>query len=160
MSRVQIQLTTEATHPLKPRTGIISRVQIQLTTEVTHFLESQGQVLSAGLKSSSPRKPLTPWRAKDRRHQQGTNPAHHGSHSLPGEPKTGIISRFKIQLITEPLTFWRGKDRHHQQGRNPAHQRPLTNWTAKDRHHQQGPNPAHHESHSHTGEPRTGIVSR
>jgi len=37
-----------------PRTGIVSRVQIQLTTEATHTLESQGQALSAGFKSSSP----------------------------------------------------------------------------------------------------------
>jgi len=38
-----MQLTTEATHLLEPRTVIVSRVQIQLTMEATHFLESQGQ---------------------------------------------------------------------------------------------------------------------
>src|SRR6266404_2885917 len=70
----------------EPRAGNVSRVQIQLTMEVTHILECQGQVLSAGSKSSSPWKPLTNWRAKDRRCKQGQNPAHHGSHSHPGEP--------------------------------------------------------------------------
>src|SRR6266404_1647169 len=69
----------------EPRTGIINRVQIQLTMETTHILESQGQVSSAGSKSSSPQKPLTNWRAKDRHHQQSPNPAHHGSHSRPEE---------------------------------------------------------------------------
>ncbi len=43
----------------------MSRVEMQLTTEASHFLESQRQVLSAWSKSSSPQKPLTLWRAKD-----------------------------------------------------------------------------------------------
>jgi len=38
MSKVHIQLTTEATHQLKART-VVSRVQIQLTTEATHWLD-------------------------------------------------------------------------------------------------------------------------
>src|SRR6266436_3903226 len=79
----------------------MSRVKIQLTTETTHLLESQGQASSAGLKSSSPQKPLTFWRAKDRHCQQGQNPAHHRSHSLPGEPRTVVVSRVEIQLTTE-----------------------------------------------------------
>src|SRR6266404_4193037 len=95
ISRVQIQLITEATHQLETRTGIVSRLQIQLTT---HFLESQGQTSSAGSKSSSPWRPLTSWRGEDRHHQQGPNPAHHTSHSLPGEPRTSTISsRVHIQ---------------------------------------------------------------
>src|SRR6266404_5985568 len=84
----------------EPRTCIISRVEIQLTTEATHFLEGQGHMSSAGLKSRSPQKPLTIWKAKDRHCQQGQNPGHHGSHSLPGEPRTDIISRVKIQFTT------------------------------------------------------------
>src|SRR6266404_637978 len=91
----------KATHQLEARTGVMSRVEIQLTMEATHSLESQGQVLSAGSKSSSPQKPLTSWRAKDRHCEQGQNPAHHGSHSLSGEPRTGIFSRVEIQLTTE-----------------------------------------------------------
>src|SRR6266404_2347789 len=105
--------------------------------EATHKLESQRKALSARSKSSSPQKPLTNWRAKDRCRQQSPNPAHHRSHSHPVEPRTGIISRVKIQLTTKAthtlesrgqvllagsksssppklLTFWRAKDRHRQ----------------------------------------------
>src|SRR6266404_1759239 len=92
-------------HAGEPRTGIVSRVKIELTTEATHSLESQGQALSAGSKSSSPQKPLTYWRGKERHHQQGPNPAHHESHSLSGEARTGIISRVQIQLTTEVTHF-------------------------------------------------------
>ncbi len=91
---------------------------------------------SAGSKSSSPQKPLTLWRAKDRHCQQGQNPAHHGSHSLSGEPRTAVVSRVEIQLTT------------------------LTNWTAEDSCHQQGQNLAHHGSHSRSGQTRTAIISR
>src|SRR6266404_1441043 len=179
---------------------------MKLVEAATHCLESQGQALSAGSKSSSPWKPLTGWRAKDRHCQQGQNPAHHGSHSLTGEPRTGIVSRVKIQLTMEathrlesrgqalsagsksslpqkPLTSWRAKDRCLQQvkihltteathklesqgqvssaeSKYSSPQKPLTPCRAKDRHHQQGQNPAHHQSHSHPGEQRTGIVSR
>src|SRR6266404_4942294 len=75
------------------RAGVVSRVKIQLTTEAAHQLESQGQALSAGSKSTSLWKTLTGWRAKDRHHQQGPNPAYHGSYSHPGEPRTGVMSR-------------------------------------------------------------------
>src|SRR6266404_124558 len=85
----------------EPGTGVVSRVQIQLTTEATHFLESQGQASGAGSKCSSPQKPLTSWRAKDRHHEQDRNPAHHGSHSPTGEPRTGVVSRVQNQLTTE-----------------------------------------------------------
>ena len=37
---------------------------------------------------------------------------------------------------------------------------PLTDWKAKDRHCQQAGNTARYYSHSHAGEPWTGIVSR
>src|SRR6266404_4302649 len=74
---------------------------MQLTMEATHKLGSQGQASSAGLKSSSPQKPLTNWRAKDKPHQQGQNPAHNKSHSLTGEPRTGIVSKVEMQLTME-----------------------------------------------------------
>src|SRR6267378_2994546 len=145
----------------EPRTGIVSRVKIQLTMEATHFLESQGQALSAGSKSSSPWKPLTYWRAKDRHCQQGQNPAHHGSHSQTGEPRTGIVSRVKIQLTMEATHRLESQGQALSAGsKSSSPWKPLTSWRAKDRHCQQGPNPAHHGSHSPTGEPRTGIVSR
>src|SRR6266404_5556248 len=92
-------------------------VQIQLTMEATHFLESQGQASSARSKSSSPWKPLTNWRFKDSCCQQGQNPAHHGSHSLTGEPKTIIISRVQIQLTTAATHIL---DRSCEQGSNAA----------------------------------------
>src|SRR6267378_2534917 len=145
----------------KPRTGVVSRVQIQLTMEATHKLESQGQVLSAGSKSSSPWKPLTFWRAKDRCCQQGPNPAHHGSHSQTGEPRTGVVSRVQIQLTMEATHFLESQGQVLSAGsKSSSPWKPLTDWRAKDRCCQQGPNPAHHGSHSLSGEPRTGVVSR
>ncbi len=91
-------------HTGEPRTGVISRVQRQLTTEATHFLESQGQVLSAGSKSSSPCKPLTGWIGKDRCCQQGPNPAHHASYSHTGEPTSHIFRTVSLQGIMLALT--------------------------------------------------------
>src|SRR6266404_2101682 len=87
----------------EPRRGVVSRIQIQLTTEATHQLESRGEALSAGIKSSSPRKLLTSWRAKDRHCQQGQNTmtAYHRSHSPTGEPRPVVVSRVQIQLITK-----------------------------------------------------------
>src|SRR6267378_3267398 len=97
MSMVQIQLTMEATHILKRQgQALCAGFQIQLTMETTHFLESRGQESSGGSKSSSLWKPLTSWRAKDRCCEQGQNPAHHGSHSHPGEPRTHVVSRVQI----------------------------------------------------------------
>src|SRR6266404_830737 len=87
--------------PGEPRTGVVSRVKMQLTTEATHKLESQGQALSAWSKCSSPQRPLTIWRAKDRCCKQGQYAAHHRSYSLPGEARKGIVSRVEIQLTTE-----------------------------------------------------------
>src|SRR6266404_5530553 len=137
--------------------GIISRVQIHLTPEATHQLESRGQVSSAGCKSSSPPKPLTNWRAKDRCHQQGANPAHHRSHSHPGEPRTGIVNRVQIQLTMEathklgsqgqalsagskssspwkPLTNWNRQRQASSIGsKSSLPQEPLTSWRAEDR---------------------------
>src|SRR6266404_2027548 len=95
--------THHRTHspPGEPRTGVVSSIQIQLTTEPTHQLESQGQVSSAGTKSSSLWKPLTSWRGEGRCGQQHPDSAHHRSHSLPGEPRTGMVSSIQIQLTTE-----------------------------------------------------------
>src|SRR6266404_1366374 len=129
-------------------------VKIQLTTKATHQLESQGHALSARLKYSSPQKPLTCWRAKDRHCQQGQNPAHHRSHSQPGEPRTGTISRVEIQLTTEATHFLESQEQALLAGsKSSSPQKPLTDWRAKDRHCQQGQNPAHHGHHSLSGEP-------
>ncbi len=145
--RAKVMCHEQGSHPAyhgnhslseEPRTGIISRVQIQVTTKATHILESRGQLSSAGSKSRSPQKPLTSWRAKDRHCEQGPNAAYHRSHSLPGEPRTCIMSRVKIQLSWKPLTTWRAENTCCEQG----------------------PNPAHHGIHSPPGEPRTHTVSR
>jgi len=168
VSRVKIQLTTETTHFLEsqgqvpsagqnpshhrshsqtgePRTGVISRVQIQLTTEATHTLKSQGQALSAGSKSSSPPKPLTPWRAEDRCCQQGPNPAHYQSCLPTGEARTGVVSTVQIQLTIETTHFLERQGQVLLAGsKSSSPPKLLTFWRAKDRHHQQGPNPAHH----------------
>src|SRR6266404_3530232 len=145
----------------EPRTGAVSRVKIQLTIEATYALKSQGQASSAGLKSSSPWKPLTPFRGEDRCCQQGQNPAHHRSHSRSGEPRTGVISRVKIHLTTEATHILESQGQASSAGSKCSSPlKPLTNWRAKDRHHQQGPNAAHCQSHSPTGEPRTGVITR
>jgi hypothetical protein len=89
----------------EPRTGIISRLEAQQGTTVTHFLESQGQALSADQKHSKAPQPLTDWRAKDWHYQQAINTARHHSHSLSGEPRTGIISRLETQQGTTATYF-------------------------------------------------------
>ena len=87
-------------HPGEPRTGIVSRLETQQGTTATHFLESQGQALTVGQKHSKAPQPLTSWRANDRHCQQARNTARHYSHSLPGEPMTGIVSRLETQQGT------------------------------------------------------------
>src|SRR6266704_1321474 len=84
----------------EPRTGVVSSLQTQRATAATHFLESRGQASSAAFKRSEPRQPLTDWRAEDRRRQQPSNPASHGSHSLSGEPRTGVVSSLQTQRAT------------------------------------------------------------
>ncbi len=121
--------------PGEPRTGIISRFKIQFTTEATHSLKSQGQVSSAGCKSSSQQKPLTSWRGEDRCHEQGQSPAHHGSHSHPGEVRTGIVSRVQIQLTMEATHKLDRQGQASSAGyKSSSSQKPLTSWRAKDRH--------------------------
>ena len=61
------------------------------------------------------------------------------SHSLPGEPRTGMISRLELQSKAS---------------------QPLTNWRAKGRHDQQAKFSARHHSHSLPGEARTGMISK
>ena len=51
---------------------------MKLTMEATHFLES-----------------------RDRCHKEGLNAPHHGSHSLPGEPRIGVVSRNQMVLTTK-----------------------------------------------------------
>src|SRR6266404_6263667 len=100
--------------------------------EATHLLESRGWALSAGPKSSSPQKPPTNWRAKDRHHQQGPNPAHHGSNSQTGEPKTGIVSRAQIQFTTEATHQLESQGQASSAAsKSSSPQKPLTNCIRK-----------------------------
>ena len=127
----------------------------------THQLESQRQALLAGLKHSKAQQPLTSWRAKNRHCQQAWNTARHSSHSLPGEPRTGIVSRLETQQSTAATHFLEGQGQVLSTGlKHSKAQQPLTNWRAKDRHCQQAWNTGRHSSHLQSGEPRTGIVSR
>ena len=84
-------------HAGELRIGIINRPELQQGTTATHRLESPGQISSAGQNCSKASQPLTDWRAKDRHHQQVKSARSHHSHSLPGEPRTGIISRLELQ---------------------------------------------------------------
>ncbi|KAH9000679.1 hypothetical protein EDB86DRAFT_3242436 [Lactarius hatsudake] len=146
---------------VEPRTGVVSRLETRRSIAATHGLESRGQVSSAGSKRSETSQPLTPWRAEDRRRQQARNAARHRSHSLPGEPRTGVVSRHETQggiVVTHSLES-RGQASSAGSKRSQASQ-PLTNWRAEDRRRQQARNVARHRSHSRTGEPRTGVVSR
>jgi|SRR6266404_926573 len=124
------------THSLagEPRIGFVSSIQIQLTMEATHGLESRGQASSAASKSSLPWKPLTSWRARDRCHQQGPNPAHYGSHSHPGEVRAGVVSSIQIQLTTEATHFLESQGQAWSAAsKSSSPQKPLTFWRAKDR---------------------------
>jgi hypothetical protein len=84
-------------HPGEPRTDMISRLELQQGTTATHILKSQGQARSAGQNWSKASQPLTNWRVKDRHDQQADIAARHHSHSLAGNPRTGMISRPELQ---------------------------------------------------------------
>src|SRR6266702_1461306 len=144
----------------EPRTGVVSSRQTQRATAATHFLESRGQASSAAFKRSEPRQPLTNWRAEDRRRQRPSNAASHGSHSLPGEPRIGVVSSLQTQRATAATHFLASRGQASSAAFKPSEPpQPLTSWRAEDRRRQQPSNPASHGSHSRTGEPRTGIVS-
>src|SRR6266702_712845 len=143
----------------EPRTGVVSNLQTQRATAATHFLESRGQASSAAFKRSEPRQPLTDWRAEDRRRQQPSNAASHGSHSRTAEPRTGVVSSLQTQRATAATHFLESRGQASSAAFKRSEPRqPLTHWRAEDRHRQQPSNAASHGSHSRTGEPRTGVV--
>ncbi len=110
------------------RTGIISRVQIQLTTEATHWLDRLGQGSSACSKSSS-QKSVTGWTGEDWGHQESQNPAHHKSNLLPGEARTGVVSRVEIQLTTEATHSLESQGEASSAGsKSISPPKPLTSW--------------------------------
>ncbi len=122
----------------------------------THQLESRCQASSAGLKRSQARQPLTSWRAEVRRRQRALNAARHGSHSRPGESRSGVVNELETQPGTAATHVLesRGQVSSASLKRSKARQ-PLTNWRAEVRRLQR----ASHSSHSRTGEPRSGVIS-
>ena len=87
--------------------------------------------------------------------------ARHHSHSHPGEPRTGMIRRLELQQGTTATHRLKSQEQVWSAGYNCSKApHPLTDWRAKDRHDQQVRIPARHHSHSPTGEPRTGMISR
>src|SRR6266404_1626437 len=89
----------------EPSTGVISSTQMQLKTEATDQLKSQEHAFSATSKYTSPLKPLTSCRTENRCHKESPNAPHYQSHSLPGEPLTGVISSIKVHLTTKATHF-------------------------------------------------------
>ena len=143
------------------RTGISSRFETWQDTEATHRLKSQEQVLSASLKHSKANMSLTSWCINNRLYQQDWNAVKKPSHSQSEEPRTGIIitpDRQQDTAVTHRLESQRQVSSAGLLHRKT--QQPLTAWRAKNRHHQQAWYTARHSSHSHTEEPRTGIISR
>src|SRR6266404_3855359 len=67
--------------------------------------------LSRGPKCSSPWKPLTSGKAKERHHEQGPNAAHNESHSPTGERGQVSMSKVQMQLSTEASLHWGSRPR-------------------------------------------------
>ncbi len=153
---------TDGSHsrPGEPRTGIVSGLETEPRMAATHKLESRGQASSVGLKRSHAWQPLTNWRAEDKRRQQARNAATHGSHSLPGVPRTGIVSELETQPRTEATHSLESRGQASSASLKRSHPRqPLTSWRAEDRRRQRALNATTHGNHSQAGEPRTGVVS-
>src|SRR6266702_2920872 len=144
----------------EPRTGVVSGLETQPRTAATHNLESRGQASLVGLKRSHAWQPLTIWRAEDRRRQRARNAATHGSHSLSGEPRTGVVSELETQPRTAATHKLESRGQASSAGLKRSHARqPLTDWRAEDRRRQRVRNAATNGSHSLSGEPRIGVVS-
>jgi len=71
-------------------------------------------------------------------HQQGLNPALHGSHSLASKTRTGIVNSVQMQLSMEATHLLESQEQASSAG--STHSSP--------------------QKHSQTGEPRASIVSR
>src|SRR6266571_3618020 len=71
--------------------------------------------------------------SRDRRRQQARNAARHRSHSLPGEPRTAVVSRLETQRGTAATHSLESRGRRSSAGskRSEAPQ-PLTSWRAED----------------------------
>jgi hypothetical protein len=71
------------------------------------------------------------------------------------------IIRLELGQGTTATHFLESQGQASSAGQNCSKApQPLTNWRAKDRHDQQTRIAAKHHSHSPTGEPMTGMISR
>ena len=96
----------------------------------------------------------------DRHHQQASIAAMHHSHSLPGEPKTGIISRLELEQCTTATHKLDSQGQTSSAGENCSKKlQSLTFWTTKNRYCQQAKIVLRHHSHSPTRKPKMGIIS-
>ena len=83
----------------------------------------------SSLENSKTQQPLTPWRVKDSHCQQVWNTARHNSHSLTGEPREGIVSRFDIQQATAATHFLENQEEALSAGlKHSKLQQLLTSW--------------------------------
>ena len=84
----------------------------------------------------------------------------HQNHSLSGEPRIGLVSRLRTQGITTTHLL---ESQGHTLSAPLKHSKvsqSLTHWRVNGRHCKQARNMARHNSHSPTGESRTGIISK
>src|SRR6266568_1400650 len=96
--------------------------------------ESRTGVISR-YKKQQDRQPLTSWRAEDRRRQQPSNAESHGSHSLPGEPRTGVVSSLQTQRATAATHSLESQGHASSAALKPSEPRqPLTNWRVEHQH--------------------------
>ena len=95
---------------------------------------------------------------KQKEHTQANRP---GMILVSGEPRIGIISRFKTQQGISATHTLESRGQASSAGlKYSKTQQPLTSWRAEDRNHQQASNTERHSSHSHPGKQGTGIISR
>src|SRR6266702_1463646 len=99
--------------------------------------ESRTGVISR-YKKQQDRQPLTDWRAEDRRRQQPSNPASHGSHSPTGESRTGVGSSLQTQPAMTATPQLESREQASSAAFKPSEPRqPLTDWRVEDRRRQQ-----------------------
>ena len=117
--------------------------------------------MSAGLKHTKAQQPLTSWRAKNRHCQQDWNTPRHSSHSHPGEPRTGIVSRIKTHQGTAATHFLESQGQALS-ARLETHQGTAATHKLESQGQALSADLKHirHSSHSQAEELRTGIVSR
>ena len=84
----------------------------------------------------------------------------HFQYSQAGKPKQECEQAKKNSKEAQPLTRWRAKDKHVSRLKILQHTIATHSLKSQGQAFQQDRNTIRHYSHSHTGEPRTGIVSR